>query len=238
MLPGIAIYSLKILDGGLKLLYLMIIDGVLTPVLFLFRQHSFLKNIINNSIEFISRASESIHFRLLNKRIQLKMKKYKIHMKMMMTLYIMIIGLISLPVVLEDIISPKYMPLFSVGSSFYKKLEEKPLEISKAYIPLFKNERQAINVKNEVGVDSEKSSQEDSLGELVSLSQKGKLGSNIRKEPNTGSEILISVRGDDKLFFIDSDEENETSEWIKVRLENDMIGWIHTSLVETITIKE
>ena len=99
------------------------------------------------------------------------------------------------------------------------------------YPPLF--EKKEIIEVSEI-TEEESSEDEIIVNMYLLLNERGRGGSNIRKTPDLNGEIVIGIREDAVLLYMDEYEYDGERYWLKVYLpEKNIEGWLSGKLVET-----
>jgi len=146
--------------------------------------------------------------------------KQQFHLGRMLLLYGALMVLIVLPNFLEPILSKEYLPYFSVVSNLYQKIEAPALKAAAAYSPLFSNDQDTTV--------EEPDPEEEMISEIwLSLSDRGRNGSNLRAGPGKDHPVLDTVVGSEQLLYLDE----QSGGWVHVQTEDGIEGWIYNSLV-------
>lgn len=216
MLFGYRIYALfiKIIDGLWKTIYLLLV----------FFMEILMKSVSPDNfakkLNCITERFERISKKMSSKRLQL-LENRKNPIKKIIVVYLLVIGLIAMPVMLDGIISERYVPLFSFAQNYYLKLEQVPLEKSRYYEPLF-----GYDTDNKQDMSNETVAAPEAV--TLFLSKTGRHGAHIRSLADKDSSSITVVSGDEVLLFY-GEEENG---WLYVTLEDGSTGWIRNYLVE------
>lgn len=148
------------------------------------------------------------------------LRKHKFHLGRMILLYGVLMLLIALPNLLEPVISEEYLPYFSAVSNLYQRIEAPALRTSAAYSPLFSS-------KYDEAEQDQNTEEEPAPGVWLSLSERGKNGSNLRAGPGKDNPVLDTLNGDVQILYLGE----RSGRWVHVCTEGGTEGWIHDSLV-------
>ncbi len=217
--PGIICLFINILNYLLKGIYWVIIrflEKILSGMSYVQRVEK---------LNRISEAGEKISIKLC--QLKEKMARKKISFFKMLLIYGVIILLIGLPDFLRDKIAEEYMPAFSIVSNWYGDWEYDKLEEAKGYAPFFKKREETMPETTEATEQAEAVEEETQSQILLTLSKKGRGGSNIREEASVKSKSIKVVSGNVQLIYME-----QKDGWVRVLLEDGTEGWIKNSLVD------
>ena len=169
----------------------------------------------NRLVGLLGRCNE----RLLKWSEQLGGKR-KLCLGWMLLLYGILMLLVTLPHLLESVISEEYLPYFSAVSILYQRIEAPALETAAAYSPLF-------SVDYDVTVEESAFDEEPAPEVWLSLSTQGRNGSNLRAGPDKKEGVLTVVVGDTQVLYLNE----RNGRWVHVRTEDGLEGWIYDSLI-------
>lgn len=217
--PGIICSFINVLNFLLKGIYWVIIrflEKILSGMSYVQRAEK---------LNRISAAGEKTSMKLCE--LKEKMAKKKIPFFKMLLIYGVIVLLIGLPDFLQDKIAEEYLPAFSIVSNWYGDWEYDKLEEAKGYAPLFKEREETIPETTEAAEQTEAVEEETQSQIRLTLSKKGRGGSNIREEASVKSKSIKVVSGDVQMIYME-----EKDGWVRVLLEDGTEGWIKNSLVD------
>lgn len=121
---------------------------------------------------------------------------------------------------ISDATDQTYLGSFlSSKAEKYQKYEADMLQKADDYQPLIPVDSQDVKQQEE----SETPKTEEAKDIWLSLSKKGKKGTNVKKKPSKKSKKIASVSGKDKVLFLARNKDG----WIKVQLKNGKKGWIN-----------
>lgn len=152
-----------------------------------------------------------------------KIKKIKrIRFIKMLLIYGVLILLIGLPDFLGHKIEARYLPAISSVSSMYQKLEQGVLIKAAYYPPLFR-EKEA-----EVMSLPQTTEAEEAARELwLSLSAKGRGGTNMREGASVQSKKIKVLSDDDQVLYL-----GREGNWARIRLVTGEEGYVNVNLLE------
>ncbi len=174
----------------------------------------------------ISEIGETFSVKLC--KLQEKLSRCrKVSFWRLLIIYGVVILLIGLPDMLRDKVSDEYLHYFSGVSNWYRNWEGHQLEAAKGHAPLFKKS-QATIAKTTESIKQEEVTEAEAESQIIlTLSEKGWSGANIRKDATSKSTAITSVSGDIQLIYIE-----QKNGWSYVVLPDGIEGWIRNNLVE------
>lgn len=141
--------------------------------------------------------------------------------------YLVRVAVITYAPQLSDAADQTYLGSFlSSKAEKYQKYEADMLQKADDYQPLIPVDSQDIVQLDESG--NKKNQQGEAEDIWLSLSKKGKKGTNVKKKPSKKSKKIASVSGKDKVLFLARNEDG----WIKVQLKNGKKGWINEAFLK------
>ncbi len=157
---------------------------------------------------------------------------------LLLSIYCGIIFLIGLPFILDSLIHQQYIDAFSIPLNIYQHLEAPTIEKAKAYPPLFTSPPTSVDDDSFVPsapapIPTPASSPTPTpMPEIwLSLNDLGRKGANVRSDSNSKSEIITTLKRDDRVKY-DLENNINDSNWIYIQLEDGRTGWMHDSLLE------
>lgn len=158
--------------------------------------------------------------------------KVEPHIGRAFLVYAALVILISLPSWTKFFISEQYIPYLSYVSQFYQRLEAPALQTAMAYEPLFIMPGQGAGPPNQDTAPSEEvlaSEPAESAPEEIwlSLSSKGRKGTNVRKGPGKSYRVIAVISGDEQVLYLGDQEKG----WLHIRRADGTEGWISQKLL-------
>lgn len=136
-------------------------------------------------------------------------------------IYGILLALIALPDLLGGVISKPYRKTVGFAQNIYLDLEKDTVEKAKEYDPIIKKKKSRKDRKEKAA------EKETEKGEVwLSLTGEGVSGANIRSGNGKNYESVDIVRGEDRLLYL-----GKEGEWIHVRTEEGVEGWISEKIV-------
>lgn len=214
LIKGICKLVIRLLDKAVKLFYLFLSAAM---------EH-FLQNLTLpariETINKVTKRAEHISEWLLKKANRINGKK-RFSLRKVIVFYFILLFLIGLPSLLHNIVHPEYMEVFAWAAERYQELEADTLEKAAGYPKLFQ-------AKEEEPSESEEHEETQTMEIWLSLSDKGRQGTNVREGPDKDTKSLTVLQGEDKVLYLGELQDG----WVRIQMEDGTIGWIKDYLLE------
>lgn len=163
--------------------------------------------------------------------------KIKAHVGRAVLVYLVLMVLICLPTWARFAVSGQYIPYLSGVSQFYERLEAPFLQTAMAYEPLIIIPGAGDSSKEEMPPSEPvESAPEESEPEEIwlSLSSKGRRGTNIREGAGKNYRVVAVISGDEQVLYLG----DQDGGWIHICRADGTEGWIYHNLLTPIPQKE
>lgn len=172
----------------------------------------------------------------LTRRIE-SASNVKAHVVRAVLVYLALMILICLPTCARFAVSEQYIPYLSGVSRLYERLEAPFLQAAMAYEPLIIIPGAGDSSKEEMSPSEfvESAPEESEPAEIwLSLSSKGRRGTNIREGAGQDYQVVAVISGDEQVLYLGEQD----GEWIHICRADGMEGWIRQDLLIPIPQEE
>ncbi len=156
-----------------------------------------------------------------DKMAHMRLKRWIIAIFVLLSVrYFVLVAFISYAPEISEEAEQTYLGSIIVGTAEkYQKYETDKLQQAEDYQPLMPVDSMETEQSGQAE-DSEQLLQEEIW---LSLSKKGKKGTNVKKKPSQKSKRIASVSGKDRVLFLERNKDG----WVKVQLKNGKKGWVN-----------